>query len=146
MSTQGVGLSARSRRTWLLPLAAALLAAGVWAGIGLVRHAREAHARRVSGAVHFCMTSLTAVGAALDLYRSEHEGAWPHSVDDLVPNYLRQTGDCAREEVGGKHCQYTPPADDAPDAAVVIRCTRTPGVVVVLRKDSEVVVEGTDGW
>jgi hypothetical protein len=145
--------SRHSRRTVLpgrrrarLLLAAVAVIAATGAGTSFVKSAREAHGRRVHDAIRWCTVNLTTVGTALEHYRSEHEGAWPRSVDDLVPDYLRQTGDCAREEAGGRQCQYTPPAESAPDTAVVIRCTRTPGVVVVLRKDSEVVVEGPDSW
>jgi hypothetical protein len=132
------------RRRHLLLTAVVMLVA-VWTGVRVARSVQDARMRTDRTVDYVCSSSLRAVGTALEHYRSEHEGAWPHSVDDLVPDYLKHTGDCAREEVGGKHCQYTPPADDAPDAAVVIRCTRTPGVVAVLRKDMKVVVESRDG-
>ena len=132
------------RRRYLLLTAVIMFVAG-WTGIHAARSVQEARAR-ARGVRHLCMNSLRAVDTALERYRAEHKGAWPRSVDDLVPGYLQRTGDCAREEVGGRRCQYTPPAENAPDTAVIIRCTRTPGVIVVLRKGGEVDMASPDQW
>jgi hypothetical protein len=75
------------RRRHLLLTAVVMLVA-VWTGVRVARSVQDARMRTDRTVDYVCSSSLRAVGTALEHYRSEHEGAWPHSVDDLVPDYL----------------------------------------------------------
>jgi hypothetical protein len=140
-----------TRRQGLLVIGAVGLLVVVSCSCGPERSSREPRYYRLA---YQCMTQLGLVSDALAHYRTEHHGAWPVALDELVPDYADASIlHCPSDTFPGR-CSYwyRPPKHEENTSAVVITCERHrlpvgtegrcakewPGIVLYVTKDLKV--------
>lgn len=131
--------SPRKRLGLLIPVGAACALAALL----MVPSLRERRRAERSAAISTCMARLDEIGMAIGMYRADHTGRLPESLDQLVPEYLAGLPVCPYASSGTDKYRYEPPGVGEAPSAPLVTCERHPGVTIYLTRDLRVKLQGS---